>query len=218
MADLNRIQTDISTGIMGNDLSGNITYPVNADSSGNLFVKTTSAGPVTPGTVANASSLIGGQFNISLPTLTNGQQSAIQLDSSGRLIISPIAGGALAGGAVTTNPPTYVTGTTDPLSLTIDGDLRVADIINTAGQCRAQSVTTTSGEALGGATILANRKVLSITPTNGTIYYGVVNPATTASCTPLFKNQTVTFAIGSNMHVYVICANGTVDCRILEGS
>ena|ERR1035437_2155507 len=99
-----------------------------------------------------------------------------------------------------------------------NGDMKTSDIINTAGQCRAQSVTTTSTEALGGAVILANRKVLSITPTNGTIYYGLVSPATATSCTPIFKNQTVTFAIGSNVHVYVICASGTVDCRILEGS
>lgn len=47
-------------------------------------------GPVTPGTVASFSSLIGGQFNTSLPTLSTGQQAAVQLDSSGRIIISPL--------------------------------------------------------------------------------------------------------------------------------
>lgn len=46
-------------------------------------------GPVTPGTVASKSMLAGGQFNTALPTLTNTQQSSIQLDSSGRLITSP---------------------------------------------------------------------------------------------------------------------------------
>ena len=47
-------------------------------------------GPVTPGTVASFSTLIGGQFNTTLPTLTTGQQSAIQTDSSGRIIIAPL--------------------------------------------------------------------------------------------------------------------------------
>lgn len=51
--------------------------------------KDQSDGPVAPGAVASFSQLSGGQFNTVLPTLTNTQQSAIQLDASGRLIISP---------------------------------------------------------------------------------------------------------------------------------
>lgn len=58
-------------------------------------------GPVTPGTVANKSTLVGGQFNTSLPTLTNTQQSAIQLDSFGRVLIGTIPAGANIIGAVT---------------------------------------------------------------------------------------------------------------------
>lgn len=49
-------------------------------------------GPVTPGTVASFSGLIGGQYNSSLPTLTTGQQSAIQIDASGRLIVATVSG------------------------------------------------------------------------------------------------------------------------------
>ncbi len=48
---------------------------------------TQSQGSVAPGTAGTKSTLIGGVFNTSLPTLTNGQQSAIQLDSSGRQIV-----------------------------------------------------------------------------------------------------------------------------------
>ena len=54
----------------------------------NMTVKDYSDGPVTPGVVASASSLIGGQFNTALPTLSNNQQSAIQLDSSGRQLVT----------------------------------------------------------------------------------------------------------------------------------
>lgn len=52
------------------------------------ITKDQSDGPVTPGTVATFSGLIGGQYNTVLPTLTNGQQAAIQVDSSGRLLVT----------------------------------------------------------------------------------------------------------------------------------
>lgn len=50
--------------------------------------KDQSDGPVAPGTVASFSQLMGGQFNTVLPTLTNAQQAAVQLDASGRLLVS----------------------------------------------------------------------------------------------------------------------------------
>lgn len=45
-------------------------------------------GPVTPGTVASFSQLAGGQYNSSAPTLTTGQQAALQVDASGKLLVS----------------------------------------------------------------------------------------------------------------------------------
>jgi len=52
------------------------------------ITKDQSDGPVAPGTVASFSQLTGGQFNTVLPTLTNGQQAALQVDSSGRLLVT----------------------------------------------------------------------------------------------------------------------------------
>ncbi len=52
-------------------------------------------GPVAAGTAAAKSTLIGAQFNSTLPTLTNGQQAAAQCDSSGRLIVAPIVQGTV---------------------------------------------------------------------------------------------------------------------------
>lgn len=49
-----------------------------------------SDGPVSPGTAAAEAELSAGQFNTALPTLTNGQQAAIQVDSSARQIIAPL--------------------------------------------------------------------------------------------------------------------------------
>lgn len=48
----------------------------------------TSNGSVSGGTAGTTSQLIGGQYNSTLPSLTTGQQSAIQTDSSGRLLVS----------------------------------------------------------------------------------------------------------------------------------
>lgn len=44
-------------------------------------------GTVAAGTAATKSELIGAVFNTSLPSLTTGQQAALQVDSSGRLIV-----------------------------------------------------------------------------------------------------------------------------------
>lgn len=80
-----------------NNVSGTISLPTGAATSANQTTEITSLqlidniiGPVTPGTVATNSALVGGQFNTALPTLTNTQQASMQLDSSGRLIIAPL--------------------------------------------------------------------------------------------------------------------------------
>ena len=62
-----------------------------ASNQSTLNSKDAADGPVTPGAVASNSSLIGAQFNTVLPTLTNTQQSAIQSDSNGRILIGSIA-------------------------------------------------------------------------------------------------------------------------------
>jgi len=81
------------------------TDPLSLTTAGNLRVQDASDGPVTPGTVASFSQLAGGQFNTALPTLSNTQQSALQLDSSGRLIIAPSTGSSIV---TVSNLPTTV--------------------------------------------------------------------------------------------------------------
>lgn len=74
--------------------SPNSPLPTGANTIGSVnqgtspwVTKDQADGPVTPGAVASFSQLVGGQYNTALPTLTTGQQSAIQIDSSGRLIV-----------------------------------------------------------------------------------------------------------------------------------
>src|ERR1035437_4876598 len=70
------------------DAAGNLVTTVTNGSVQALEVQSQSAGPVSPGTAAAFSDLIGGQYNSTLPTLTDGQQSAIQVDNRGRLLVN----------------------------------------------------------------------------------------------------------------------------------
>jgi hypothetical protein len=257
----------VGTGTAGTPTGGVITVQGVAGMVA-VSVSLTATGPVAPGTAATNSLLIGGQFNTALPTLTNGQQAAVQVDSSGRLLVNIAAGSSTgqvadktaftygttlfsnSGGVFQDTSPSLTAGQQGIVRLTANrafhvnlrdasGNeklgsstsansipvvlasdqtaLSVYDIINSAGQYRAQSVTTTAAEALGAGTILANRLSLTVTQTNGTVYWGYSNAVTTSSGTPIAKNQTASWAIGPNVHVWLISA-GTVDCRITEGS
>jgi hypothetical protein len=99
----------------------------------------------------------------------------------------------------------------------VNNQENVRDVLDKSSQYRAQSVTTSAAEALGAGTILANRKLLHITPTNGTVYWGYSNAVTTTTGTPLFPNNTLWLSVTDNVHVYVI-AGATTDTRIGEVS
>jgi len=218
---------------IGNTI-GAADFNTGAASNQTLRVTDPAIGPVVPGTVAVNSELVGGQFNTVLPTLTNTQQSAIQLDSSGRIIVSPtvtLATGVvdktiftygtsidqIIGGVYQETSPALTAGQSGAIRLNANRNIQVADSIDISSQYRAQSVTTTAAEALGAASILVNRKMIVITPTNGTIYWGTSNAVTTSTGTPIFKNQTVSISVTDNIHIYVIAAS-TTDVRIMEGS
>jgi hypothetical protein len=49
-----------------------------------------STGPASPGTAATFSDLVGGIYNLTPPTLTDGQQSSLQLDANGRLLVDAV--------------------------------------------------------------------------------------------------------------------------------
>ena len=79
--------------------------PGNTANTTAWFVKDNSLGTVAAGTAGTQSSLAGGVFNTALPTLTTGQQAALQLDSSGRLIIAPSTSASIV---TVSNLPTTV--------------------------------------------------------------------------------------------------------------
>jgi hypothetical protein len=88
-----------------NNVSGTVSLPTGAATAANQATEITSlqlldnivgSGPGA-GTAGTGSALVGGVFNTALPTLTNGQQAGIQLDSSARLLIGSIASALPAG-------------------------------------------------------------------------------------------------------------------------
>lgn len=107
MADISSIQATEATRIVGSDSTGQEQTPVQSTVNGGLhinlrndsgtemgtaanplIVTDTSDGSVIGGTSGTTSQLVGGHYNLTLPTLTTGQQAAIQIDSRGRLLVS----------------------------------------------------------------------------------------------------------------------------------
>ena len=104
-----------------------------------------------------------------------------------------------------------------PVASSATGDLFGRDVINTGSVNGAISVSTTAVQAIVGGAALSNRKMVSIIPTNGTIYWGSSNAVTTVNGTPLTKNQSLTLSFTAQVPVWLIAASAT-DVRIVEGS
>lgn len=226
MSDLPYIDAAQEVKITGQDGTGNRVNFVSADSNGNMAVKDAADGPVTPGTVAANSTLIGGQFNTALPTLTNTQQSAFQLDSSGRLILRPLT----SADVVTANQgtantaanawPTKITDGTDIALVTTSGEQRVVDGLNNGGVYGTVSLPTanTAVEMKVGGARLANRKFLQIYCNNNGLFWGLDNSVTTSNGTPLVNQQVISFAINpdSSFQVWLVGSTNTKSVQVTE--
>lgn len=139
------------------------------------ITKDQSDGPVTPGTVASFSQLAGGQFNTSLPTLTTGQQAALQVDSSGRLIISP-ATTTITGTVAVSNFPSTV----DTNYGTVGANtIRTASQIGNATGAAAFNAGTTTAQTL--RVVLPTDQTSIPAAQSGT---WTVQPGNTANTTP----------------------------------
>jgi hypothetical protein len=173
------------------NISGTVSLPTGAATSANQTTELSSLSTIatnsgTQATAANQSSVIGTKaagtaatnsvltgvvFNTSLPTLTTGQQAALQADSSARLIVNCATGcsgggttaqGATTSGvtgglnltATTTAAPTYTTATVNPLSTDVHGSVRVLNVDssgNAIDPTTPTSVTAASGAFASGA-------------------------------------------------------------------
>lgn len=84
---------------------------------------------------------------------------------------------------------------------------------------KAISVTDTAQEVKVGANPLEERKVITIQPTDGIVYYGYSNSVTAANGTKIYKNQWLQLEAADTLLIYLIADTGvTVDVRITEVS
>jgi hypothetical protein len=103
-----------------------------------------------------------------------------------------------------------------PMEVDANGNALVRDSLNIGGVEGAISVSTTALEAKVSGTRYANRKILSVTPTTGIIYWGFSASVTTATGTPIFKNSTTWFNV-KDIPIYLI-ASSSINVRITEGA
>lgn len=217
--DIGDINAALATKIVGSDATGTEQTPVQSTTAGGLHVnlRNNSGTEVLPAleTTQVANGVLLGPVTETAPTTDiassglNGRLQRIAQRLSSLIALIPSLN--------TIAWFSRISDGTNNAAVSPNLDLYTRDVLNTSGQYRAQSVTTSAAEALGAATILVNRKLLTITPTNGTVYWGFSNTVTSSTGTPIFKNQTAIFGVSANVHVYLISA-GTVDCRIAEGS
>lgn len=78
------------------------------------------------------------------------------------------------------------------------------------------SVTTSPSEVKVGASVLSERKVITIQPTDGVVYFGYSNTVTSSTGTKIFKGQVYPLEAGEALPVWVVSASGTVNVRITE--
>jgi len=120
------------------------TAPAATDTALVVSVSPNSADPalgtVAAGTAAAKSYLTGGVFNTALPTLTTGQQAAIQLDASGRQILGT-SNATIGAAKVTDGTNTAVVQGASTQASTADAALTVTLSPN---QCKAASATLTN--------------------------------------------------------------------------
>lgn len=87
------------------------------------------------------------------------------------------------------------------------------------GIYKAISVTDTPQEVKVGASVLEERKVITLQPTNGAIYYGYDNLVSSTTGTKLLKNQWLQLEASYHLPVWVVADTGEiVDVRISEVS
>lgn len=240
-----KIKTTISQG--GNDANvtasnalkvdgSAVTQPVSGTVTANQgtspwITKDQADGPVAPGTAASFSTLIGGVYNTALPTLTNGQQAAFQLDSSGRLMISPLAGSTVT----VSNLPTTVdtnygtVGASTLRSAAQVGNATGAADFN-AGATGAQTLRVVANQGAANATpwneniaqiagaVPSASNSLPVQITTGSAFLSASNPLPVALIDPPangsqvndYKQATAIAAGASDNHDYTVTAAKTL--------
>jgi len=85
------------------------------------------------------------------------------------------------------------------------------------GAYKATPVTDTAQEVKVGGSVQEERKVVTLQPTDGTIYYGYDNSVDSNSGTKIFKGQWIQIEASESLPIWIVANTGeTVDVRITE--
>ncbi len=207
------------------------------NASGQVLALDGSDGSVTGGTVAGFSSLAGGQYNTVLPTLTDTQQAAFQLDSSGHLLVSatitfPYDENYGAVGASTLRTAAQIGNATGAADFDVGAigaqTLRTAAEISNAsgladfdaGATGAQTLRTVSNQ--GAPNSAANAWPMVVT--SGGSVNGPTNPLyvtdsdVTGTSVNSYKDASAIAAGASDSHDYTVTAGKTLYLSQVEAS
>lgn len=187
------------------NISGTVSLPTGASTSANQTTIITSLqlidnpiGSVSAGTAGTSSFLTGGVFNTALPSLTNTQQSATQLDSSGRIIISPLTNSSIVKSQVQDNAGTGITSTLISAKQSLD-----VNIANSVAIPTTDKADGTTGTAVPGTTMQVggsdgtNLRTLK-TDTSGNLFTTSKNPLTASSPTSATVGVASAQAVATN--------------------
>lgn len=106
---------------------------------------------------------------------------------------------------------------TNYINATVNGEVRVANIIDTTGTQGALSVSTTAIPIRVGLSNLAGRTVVTaLNNGTATIFWGRTSGLTTSNGTQLMRNQMAIWDVGPNSDIYLIATSGSHDVRITE--
>lgn len=78
------------------------------------------------------------------------------------------------------------------------------------------SVTTSAQEVKVGASALSERKVVTIQPLDGVVYFGYDASVTSTTGTKVYKGQTYPLEASESLPVWIVADSGSVDTRITE--
>jgi hypothetical protein len=157
--------------------------------------------------------------------VTNTGTFAVQAAQSGTWNINNISGTiSLPTGAATSANQTTANASLASIDTKLTAPLQVQTIAGSAGSMQiktlvyaAKSVTTSATLMNKTGSNLSNRIILTLQPTNGTIYVGSDASVTTSTGTPVETGAFFPIYANATCNIYAI-ASGTVDVRIMEGS
>lgn len=169
-------------------------------------------GAVSGGQAATSSLLTGGQYNGVLPSLLSSQQSAFQLDSSGRLLIGALAPGSASIGQVIANQGgVWNIGS-------VSGPVALPSNAAQESGGHLQSVDSKISDNGSGAVLVDGSAVIQ--PVSGNVNATITNwPSPTPTQSVLVVNQITNYAqeSGGNLAT-VAAAQGTSGTGIVQPS